>query len=103
VADMIESNKDEMKRTVASTYNPEVDYSPKKVAKSSGKFSESLILTAIENEVPIYLDKDLMKKIARLDLLEEIPTELYGAVADILTFIYALDAKEAKENLLEGF
>lgn len=97
-----ESNKDEMKKAVALTYNSEVDYSPKMVAKGSGKFAETLILTAIENGVPIYRDPELMKKLARLDLLEEIPAELYGAVAEILAFIYALDAKVGKENILEG-
>ena len=97
----MESSRDELKKAMALTYNAEEDYSPKLVAKGSGKFAEKLILTAIENGVPIYQDPELMKKLARLDLLEEIPEELYGAVAEILGFIYAMDDKISLEQTLE--
>ena len=43
--------------------------------------------------VPIQEDPDLVGALVQLDFLDEIPPELYGAVAEILAFVYGLNRK----------
>jgi flagellar biosynthesis protein len=42
------------------------------------------------HKVPIREDKNLIQVLSRLELEQEIPPEVYRAVAEILSFIYRL-------------
>ena len=54
---------------------------------------EKIIETARAHNVPLYEDKNLVQVLEALDLDTQIPTELYRAVAEVLAFIYRLNAK----------
>ncbi|MCF8038758.1 MAG: EscU/YscU/HrcU family type III secretion system export apparatus switch protein, partial [Desulfohalobiaceae bacterium] len=41
--------------------------------------------------IPIQEDPDLVEVLARVPLGEEIPAEVYQAVAEILVFVYSLN------------
>jgi flagellar biosynthesis protein len=66
---------------------------PKVVASGSGHIAAQIIAVAEENGVPLYEDGELVRLLSRLDLDEEIPNNLYQAVAEVLAFIYALNNK----------
>jgi len=81
------------KRAVALRYNVEKDTAPNVVAKGSGKIAEKILQIAEEYNVPLKEDPQLVEVLSTLDLYEEIPPELYRAVAEILAFVYRMTKK----------
>ena len=77
--------------TVAAAlkYDTRKDAAPKVIAKGQGIIAEKIIELARKNNVPIKCDPNLVQILSRLDIDEQIPVELYKAVAEILAFIYA--------------
>lgn len=80
----------ERKKAVAIQYNEEVTV-PKVVAVGQGLVAEKIIEAAKAYDVPIVEDKEVVAKLVRLPLGEEIPPEMYEAVAKILAFLYKMD------------
>lgn len=72
-------------------YDPEQDEAPRLVAKGKEEMAEQITRIARENNVPIHEDADLAQVLATLDLDEEIPEELFAAVAEVLAFIYNMN------------
>ena len=74
---------------VALRYEPsEGDDAPVMTAKGAGHFAERIIATAKEHGIPVREDKALVQVLASLEIDQEIPPELYIAVARILSFLY---------------
>ena len=88
--------KTEAKRqkAVALKYIPKSDNAPTVVAKGTGNVAEKILAIAKENNIYIQKDPDLLEILSRLDLHEEIPPELYVVVAELLSFVYALNRGE---------
>lgn len=84
-------NKDKPSAAVALAYNP--DSAPKVVAKGEGIIAEKIIEIAKEHGITLYQDSELVKLLVRLDLEQEIPSNLYQAVAAVLAFVYRLNGK----------
>ncbi|MCS7203614.1 MAG: EscU/YscU/HrcU family type III secretion system export apparatus switch protein [Thermodesulfovibrio sp.] len=84
---------EESKRAVALRYDEERDSAPRVVAKGRGWIAEKIIEIARQHGVPIREDKILIETLSKLDLYEEIPVELYKAVAEILAFIYKIKGR----------
>ena len=80
-------------KAVALKYETEKDSAPRVVAKGRDLIAEKIIETARAHNVPLYEDKNLVQVLEALDLDTEIPPELYRAVAEVLAFIYRLNAK----------
>ena len=80
-------------KAVALKYNKEKDAAPKITAKGRGVIAEKIVETAQAHHVPLYEDKNLVQVLEALELETEIPRELYRAVAEVLAFIYRLNAK----------
>jgi flagellar biosynthesis protein len=80
-------------KAVALKYEVEKDSAPRVVAKGRDFIAEKIIETAKAHNVPLYEDKNLVQVLEALDLETEIPPELYRAVAEVLAFIYRLNAK----------
>lgn len=81
---------------VAIKYDKEKGGAPKVVAKGMRKHAEAIKEIARENGVPILRNVPLAQALHKLDLEEEIPEELYEAVAEVLNFVYELREREAK-------
>lgn len=64
------------------------DAAPKLVAKGQGEIADRIIALAKEHNIPIREDRDLVEVLAKLDLDQEIPPELYRTIAELLAFIY---------------
>ena len=78
---------------VALRYNPDQDEAPVVVAKGRGYIAERIREIARESGVLIKEDRQLADYLMALDLYEEIPSELYPVIAEILAFIFRMNQK----------
>lgn len=83
--------KEKFKEAAALKYKQGEDSAPKLVAKGRGKVAEKIIEIARSHGIYIKEDKQLVEILSSLDLYQEIPAELYKAIAEILAFIYSLN------------
>ena len=67
---------------------------PKVTAKGKGHIAEEIIKKAKEFGIPIQEDLPLVELLSSVELNEEIPEELYEAIAQVLTFAYQISGKE---------
>ncbi|PCJ52615.1 MAG: type III secretion system protein [Planctomycetota bacterium] len=90
---MAESQKKQIKRqlAIALGYKPDREDVPTILAKGKGTLAEKIIAIAKEKGIPIKEDDDLVKILYKLEINDEIPPELYEAVAELLAFIYRLN------------
>lgn len=79
------------KKAVALKYVPGESEAPVVVAKGRGKVAEAILDKARENGVPVQEDAALVEVLSKLDLDEQIPSELYQLVAEVLSYIYRAD------------
>ena len=87
--------EDRFRRAVALKYDPRRDGAPRVTAKGARAVAERIIQLAREEGIPLHEDSDLVAALMELDFQEEIPPQLYKAVAEILAFVYRLN-KERK-------
>jgi flagellar biosynthetic protein FlhB len=81
---------------VAIKYDRDKGGAPKIVAKGMRKNAETIKEIARQAGVPILRNVPLAQALHKLDIDEEVPEELYEAVAEVLNFVYELREKEAK-------
>jgi flagellar biosynthesis protein len=79
---------------VALGYKPGAGHAPEVLAKGFGHVAEFILEAARERNIPIREDADLAEVLARLDVGAEIPDELYEAIAEVLAFIYKMNARK---------
>ena len=79
------------RRAVALRYNRNKEDAPRLVAKGSGYLAERIIEMARAHGVTIYEDKELIELLARLELYQVIPVELYQVIAEVLAFVYRIN------------
>ena len=84
-----------IKQAVALEYNPENE-APVVIASGRGALAERIIEKAKEAKVPVHKDDKLADTLARLEIGEMIPSELYEVVAEILVFVDGMDKLKAK-------
>lgn len=95
---MEENNKDKRKKAVALKYDSEKDTAPRVTAKGTGLIAEKILELAEKEGIPVAEDPDLVTALAQLDFNDEIPPELYRAVAEILAFAYRINNKMSTAN-----
>lgn len=78
---------------IALEYEQKDQRAPRVIAKGQGAIGEKIIATARANGIPIQEDPLLAASLADIELGEEIPLELYKAVAEVLGFILRLSRK----------
>jgi flagellar biosynthesis protein len=88
--------KDGKQKVVAVKYDKSKDLAPRVVAKGSGFIADKIVKLASEKGVYLYEDAALVEVLSAVDLDQEIPEELYKAVAEVLVFIYTLENRVAK-------
>jgi flagellar biosynthesis protein len=76
----------------ALRYDPVKSEPPELVATGRGALAEQIIRIAREHNIPIHADRGLVEALSRLELGEVIPRELYTIVAEVLSWVYHLDA-----------
>lgn len=80
-------------KAAAIKYRHRIDSAPTLIAKGSGRAAEKIIEIARAHNIPIQEDRDLVEFLSMLDLHQEIPPDLYKALAEILAFVYFLSGK----------
>ncbi len=83
--------KKETKKAVALRYDRQKDPAPRVTAKGQGKVADKIIELAREYGVPVKDDPDLIEVLSALDIDEQIPSEIYVAVAELLAFVYGMN------------
>jgi flagellar biosynthesis protein len=81
---------DEAKKAAALRYRHHQDRAPTVVAKGRGVIADKIIEVAERHHIPLKRDPHLIEVLSKLDLDEEIPAELYRAVAELLAFLYRM-------------
>ena len=76
---------------MALRYDPELDGSPNVVAKGAGEVAERILELARKHDVPVREDRDLVQLLALCEVGEEIPPDLYAAVAALLAYLFRLN------------
>ena len=66
---------------------------PRVVAKGSGSIGEKIIEVARAHGVPIEENEVLAGALSHVELGDEIPAELYKAVAEVLIFVLRLSGR----------
>lgn len=66
---------------------------PRVVAKGGGLIADNIIAIARAHGVPLDEDAALAGALARVELGQEIPRELYMAVAQVLAFVWAVNKR----------
>ncbi len=79
-------------RAVALRYTADEMAAPQVVAKGRGELAERILAISAEADIPVVEDGDLVELLEAVELLDEIPTELFTAVAETLAFLYRLKA-----------
>lgn len=81
------------RRAVALRYDPARDKAPKLVAKGKGLVADQILALARKNYIPVRQDPNLVQVLSKLNLDQEVPPQLYQAVASILAFLYRINRK----------
>ncbi|MGG4488914.1 EscU/YscU/HrcU family type III secretion system export apparatus switch protein [Metabacillus idriensis] len=88
-------NEIRQKKAAALRYQDKKDAAPRVTAKGKGHMADTIIEAAKLNDVPVQEDPSLIEVLHKMEVNEQIPEELYQAVAEIFSFLYLAD-KEAK-------
>lgn len=82
---------------IAIKYDKEKDNAPRIVAKGMRLNAEKIRELAKQYGVPFMKSTTLANALYRVDVGQEIPEDLYDAVAEVLNFVYALQQEQAKK------
>ena len=77
----------------ALQYDPLKTDPPQVLAVGRGVTADEIVRVAKERSIPLYEDAGLVEALARLDICEHVPRELYAVVAEVLAYVYRLDAE----------
>jgi len=88
-------------RAVALRYERVEMPAPRVTAKGSGELAQRILALAHAHDVPVREDPDLVELLAACDLGEEIPSELYHAVAELLAFLQRLNGSAEPREALD--
>lgn len=83
------------KKAVALSYLPESGQAPIVKAKGKGHVADEIIQKAKEHGIPIQEDPALVTLLSQVDIDQEIPSELYAVVAEIMALVYRMEKKAA--------
>lgn len=76
---------------VAIKYDPATMSAPQVMAKGAGLVAERIKAVAHEHQVPVIENKQLAQNLYKLiDIGEEVPAQLFQAVAELLAYVYKL-------------
>ncbi len=81
------------KSRLAVAFHYDKKGAPRVVAKGKGTVGEKIIEIARENDIPIQENEVLAGALSNVELGDEIPAELYKAVAEVLIFVMRLTGR----------
>lgn len=87
------------KKTQAIALQYDGDSVPRVTAKGEGLIARQIIAKAKEHGIPLEQNEELTSLLSKVRINEEIPKQLYAAVAQILAFLYFVNGKKPEEKL----
>ena len=90
----MKNNDHKNKKAVALKYKENEDVAPRVIAKGKGEIAEKIIETGEKSKIQIYEDENLIEDLLKLELYDEIPPELYEAMAEIILFVYSINKEK---------
>lgn len=81
-----------LQHAVALAYQ-ESDAAPRVVAKGRGLIAEEIIARARESGIPVHQSRELVGLLMKIELDKEIPPALYRIVAELLAWLYHIEAE----------
>lgn len=69
------------------------DNAPQVTAKGYGELAEQILEAARQAGVPLHEDRELVEILADIEVGDEIPENLYRAVAEVIAFAYIVRGK----------
>jgi flagellar biosynthesis protein len=86
-----------IRKAVALSYDPQQAGAPQVIAGGRGEVAARIVELAREAGVEVVEDRDLVEILAQVPIGEEIPEDLYVAVAEILAFVYRMNGRYRKD------
>ena len=83
----------EMRNQLAVALHYDKSGAPRVVAKGRGSIGEKIIELAKAHDIPIEENEVLAGALSNIELGDEIPVELYKAVAEVLVFVLRLSGR----------
>ncbi|HHW70015.1 MAG TPA: hypothetical protein GX392_01510 [Clostridiales bacterium] len=94
LSDNVIMNRERLIKAIALRYDHEKDDSaPKVVAKGQGHVASKMIERAKKHGISVVEDGRLVDSLMSIPIGQQIPTELYEAVAQIYVYLAKLDEK----------
>ncbi len=82
-----------MRKAAVLKYKHQIDRAPRLVAKGKGMVADRILELARKHRIPIQSDPALVEVLSQLDIDQEIPPDLYRAVAQVLAYVYRVTKK----------
>ena len=86
------------KEAVALSYDKKQSDAPTVVAMGKGLIADHILKEAKEHDIPIQQDPSLVELLSKLNINDQIPEELYKAVAEVFAFVYQADREANKRK-----
>lgn len=94
-ADVVVTNPTHL--AVAIKYDPFAMEAPQVVAKGAGRVAERIKEIATEHQIPVVENKELARNLYKIiEVGEQIPTDFFKAVAELLAYVYKLKGKTGR-------
>lgn len=93
------NEKKKPKIAVALTYNQDKDRAPVVTASGQGIIADRIIGLAREHGVPVEENPSLAQALSKINPGQEIPAELYEAVAILLSYVLEMDANVRNKKI----
>lgn len=78
----------EISKAVAIEYERGIDDAPRVTASGKGAVAEQILAIAFERGIKVREDAELVEILSLVDVDSPIPLEAFGAVAEILAYVY---------------
>ena len=83
-----------IKKAASLKYDQSTNNAPTVTSFGQRETANNIIKVAEQNDIPIKKDEDLVNMLSQIELNQEIPVELYKAVAEVFSFVYEMANEE---------
>ncbi len=80
-------------QAAALQYDQERHEAPVIVAKGSSVVAERIVALAKKHDIPLQRDPELLQILMKLEINQEIPENVFHAVAEVLAMVYKANRK----------